>query len=111
MEVFKENPAVVNEDDTLSVMRIKKAVCEFYGLTRQQIESKSRTKSISNARHIAIYLCRKHMDLPFSKIGAEFGGRDHSTIMSSYDKMTKSIKQNDMTAQAVGKIESKLGIS
>lgn len=111
VEVFKENPAVINQDDTLSVMRIKKAVCEFYGLTRQQIESKSRTKSISNARHIAIYLCRKHMDLPFSKIGAEFGGRDHSTIMSSYDKMTKSIKQNDMTAQAVGKIESKLGIS
>lgn len=111
IEVFKENPAAVNHDDSLSVMRIKKAVCEFYGLTRQQIESKSRTKSISNARHIAIYLCRKHMDLPFSKIGAEFGGRDHSTIMSSFDKMTKMIKQNDMTAQAIGKIESKLGVS
>lgn len=111
IEVFKENPAAVNHDDSLSVMRIKKAVCEFYGLTRQQIESKSRTKSISNARHIAIYLCRKHTDLPFSKIGAEFGGRDHSTIMSSFDKMTKMIKQNDMTAQAIGKIESKLGVS
>ncbi len=111
VEVFKENPVTVNQEVNLSALNIKKAVCDFYGLTRQQIESKSRTKAISNARHIAIYLCPKHLDMPFSKIGSEFGGRDHSTVMASYDKMLKLIKNNDVTAQAIGKIESKLGVA
>ncbi len=40
----------------------------------------TRTKNIANARHIAVYLCRKHLEMPFVKIGFEFGNRDHSTI-------------------------------
>ncbi|MCR0316774.1 chromosomal replication initiator protein DnaA, partial [[Clostridium] innocuum] len=78
-EIFKENPIVVKQEDELTPKRIKNAVCEYYGLTRTQIESKSRTKNIANARHIAIYLCRTHLEMPFAKIGFEFGNRDHST--------------------------------
>lgn len=110
IEVFKENPSN-KVDEEVSVIKIKKVVCEFYGLTRQQIESKSRTANISVARQIAIYLCRKHLDMPFSKIGFEFGGRDHSTIMNSFDKITRMIKEKETFATAIGKIESKLGVS
>ena len=66
-EIFKENPIVVKQEDELTPKRIKNAVCEYYGLTRTQIESKSRTKNIANARHIAIYLCRTHLEMPFAK--------------------------------------------
>lgn len=94
----------------LTVTKIKRAVCDFYGLTRAQLESKSKTSNISNARHIAIYLCRTHLDLPFAKIGAEFGGRDHSTIMNSYEKISKCSKENELFATAIAKIEKKLGV-
>lgn len=109
-EIFKENPIVVKQEDELTPKRIKNAVCEYYGLTRTQIESKSRTKDIANARHIAIYLCRTHLEMPFAKIGFEFGNRDHSTIMSSYEKMMKLLKEKETFQQAVMQIESNLGI-
>lgn len=109
-EIFKENPIVVKQEDELTPKRIKNAVCGYYGLTRTQIESKSRTKNIANARHIAIYLCRTHLEMPFAKIGFEFGNRDHSTIMSSYEKMMKLLKEKETFQQAVMQIESNLGI-
>ena len=109
-EIFKENPIVVKQEDELTPKRIKNAVCEYYGLTRTQIESKSRTKNIANARHIAIYLCRTHLEMQFAKIGFEFGNRDHSTIMSSYEKMMKLLKEKETFQQAVMQIESNLGI-
>ncbi|MGX8833188.1 chromosomal replication initiator protein DnaA [Amedibacillus sp. YH-ame6] len=108
-EIFKENP-LIQRDDELTVKRIKKEVCEFYGLTKTQIESKSRTQNIANARHIAIYLCRKHLDMPFAKIGLEFGNRDHSTVMSSYEKMVKFLKEKEIFQQALFQIENNLGI-
>ena len=109
-EIFKENLIVVKQEDELTPKRIKNAVCEYYGLTRTQIESKSRTKNIANARHIAIYLCRTHLEMPFAKIGFEFGNRDHSTIMSSYEKMMKLLKEKETFQQAVMQIERNLGI-
>lgn len=108
-EMFKDNPNI-NKKEELSVSKIKRAVCEFYGLTKQQIESKSRTANIANARHIAVFLCRKHLEMPFAKIGLEFGNRDHSTIMSSYEKISKIIKEKDTFKQAVSKIEKNLGV-
>ena len=48
---------------------IKRIVADYYGLTITQLVGKSRTKAISNARHIAIYLIRKHLDLAYNKIG------------------------------------------
>lgn len=108
-EIFKENPIIAPEDE-LTPKKIKKAVCEYYGLTKTQIESKSRTKNIANARHIAVYLCRKHLSMPFVKIGFEFGNRDHSTIMASYEKMVKLLKEKETFQQALLQIENKLGI-
>ena len=109
-EVFKENPVVEVVENTLNAQRIKSVVCDYYGLSTGQLESKSRTKNIANARHIAVYLCRKHLHMPFVKIGFEFGNRDHSTIMSSYEKMVKLLKDNETFQQAVFQLETKLGI-
>ncbi len=97
-EIFKDETLEVKNE--ITVDKIKDCVCNYYGLTRSQLIGKSRTSNISNARHISIYLCRKLLDLPFSKIGQEFGNRDHSTIMSSCDKIEKNIK-NDMNYQIV----------
>ncbi|MGB4985637.1 MAG: chromosomal replication initiator protein DnaA [Erysipelotrichaceae bacterium] len=92
----------------ITTNNIKKIVNEYFGLSKGQIESKNRTKTIVNARHIAIYLCRKHLDIPYTKIGEEFGNRDHSTIMSSFDKIDKGIKINNELKHVIIKLESLL---
>jgi chromosomal replication initiator protein len=94
-----------NDKNELNANKIKRIVSDYYGLTRQQLISKSRTKNISNARHIAMYLCRKHLDLPFTKIGDEFGNRDHSTVMSSCEKIDKLLKIDFTLASAITDLE------
>ena len=104
-----KNQAVVSDKTGLSPRKIIKAVSDYYGLTRQQITSKTRTKNISNARHISIYLCRKLLDLPYIKIGEEFGGRDHSTVISACTKVEQQIKTNPSFANAIKEIEKQIG--
>ena len=107
-EAFKDQ--IPDTSNDLSVNKIIRSTCDYYGITPEQIKSKNRTANISNARHMAIYLCRKDLDIPFDSIGAEFGGRDHSTIISSCNKISKLIKQNPVYLKAVQDIEKKLGI-
>jgi chromosomal replication initiator protein len=84
----------VAEKNEVSVNKIKRIVSDYFGLTRQQLISNSRTKNIASARHIAMYLCRKLLDLPFIKIGEEFGKRDHSTVMSACEKVETNLKKD-----------------
>lgn len=104
-----KNQAVVSDKTGLSPKKIIKTVADYYGLTRQQITSKTRTKNIANARHISIYLCRKLLDLPYIKIGDEFGGRDHSTIISACSKVETQIQKDKVFADAVQEIEKQIG--
>lgn len=96
------------ERDTLSVDSIKDTVATYYGLTVRQIDSKNRTRIIVNARHISMYLIRKHLDISFSKIGEEIGGRDHSTVVSAYDKIQKLLKKESSYQVAINEIERKI---
>lgn len=109
MEAFKNNPQI-HVNDEVTPNKIKKVVCNYYNITKKQIESKSRTADIANARHIAIYLCREILDMPFKKIGYEFGNRDHSTIMSSYDKMIKMVDKKESYQKALYQIKEKLNV-
>jgi len=105
MIAFKGQTLITDRND-ISISTIKKSVADYYGLTRQQLVSKSRTKMISNARHIAMFLCRKHLDVPFTKIGEEFGKRDHSTVMSACEKVEKSIISDNLLKQAIKEMEN-----
>lgn len=89
----------------ISVIKIKRVVSDYYGLTKQQLVSNSRTKNIASARHIAMYLCRKMLDLPFVKIGEEFGKRDHSTVINACEKVELSIKKDLNYRQALIELE------
>ena len=104
------NQAVVSDVTGISPNKIIRCVADYYGLTKQQITGKTRTKNISNARHISIYLCRKLLDLPYIKIGEEFGGRDHATVISACKKVEKQISKDTAFATAVKDIERLLTI-
>ncbi len=103
-----KNQAVVSDKDGLSPSKIIKCVADYYGLTKQQITGKTRTKNIANARHISIYLCRKLLNLSYIKIGDEFGGRDHSTIISACSKVEKQMKKEPAFQAAITEIEKLL---
>lgn len=100
--------AVVSDKTGLSPKKIIDTVADYYGLTHQQIVSKTRTKNIANARHISIYLCRTKLSLSYIKIGEEFGGRDHATIMAACRKVEKGIKNDPAMREAVNYLSKRL---
>ena len=95
----------VQQADTLTVEKIKMTVADYYKLSTSQLSSSVRVSNISNARHIAMYLCRALLDTPFIKIGDEFGGRDHSTVINACEKVEKLLKTDPNFKQAVEDIK------
>lgn len=105
-KAFKNDHKKVN--DILSLDSIKETVATYYGLTIKQIDSKNRTGIIVNARHISMYLVRKHLDISYNQIGQAFGGRDHSTVISAYDKIMAKLKSDTSYQLAISEIEKKI---
>ena len=92
----------------LSEQKIINVVADYYNLTPSQITGKERTNQIALARHISMYLIKKHLDLPFKKIGQMFGGKDHTTVMSGITKVEKELKTNEQLITAVNELEARL---
>lgn len=84
-----EKPAAVTAD------RILSCVAKKYGVTTEDIKGRRRTQDIAMPRHIAIYIIRKMTDMSLPSIGKIFG-RDHTTVMSSLDKVDSEIKANSL---------------
>lgn len=95
----------IQQADTLTVEKIKMTVADYYKLSTSQLSSSVRVSNISTARHIAMYLCRVLLDTPFTKIGDEFGGRDHSTVINACEKVEKLLKTDPNFKQAVEDIK------
>ena len=70
-----------NEKKHLTPEIIINAVAKYYDITPDKITSKLRSAEISNARNVAMYICRDYLELKLAKIGELFGGRTHTTVM------------------------------
>ena len=70
------------------------AIAETFDVSVEDLKGSSRRREISVARQIGMYLMRHHTDLSLPKIGEEFGGKDHTTVMYSCDKISQ-LKEND----------------
>ena len=92
----------------LSEQKIVNVVADYYNLTPAQITGKDRTGQIVLARHIAMYLIRKHLDVPLKKVGEMFGGKDHTTVMSALSKVDKELKTNTQLQSAISDLEKKI---
>lgn len=73
---------------------IQNIVAEHYGLRVDDFKSKRRTRDISFPRQLAMYLCRELTDLSLPKIGEEFGGRDHTTVIHAHEKISTDSKKD-----------------
>lgn len=91
-----------------SIERIQKVVADYFKITVDDLKSKKRNYAIAMPRHIAIYLCRIETDERLEKIGLEFGGRDHSTVVASCDKIKNDIKEDENLENLLKEIKSKL---
>ena len=82
------------ENKKISVNQIQKVVSDYYTIKVNSLLSKKRTKEIVFARQVAIYLSRELTDLSLPSIGGVFGGKDHTTILHSYNKIKDKIKKD-----------------
>lgn len=89
----------------VTVDLIKSSVAQYYNVKIEDFESKRRTRSISHPRQIAMYLSREMTDLSLPKIGEEFGGRDHTTVIHAYDKISKDILESSELKNKIEKIK------
>ena len=87
--------------EALSSDRIITAVSDYYNIAREDILGKKKTKEIVSARQVCIYLITELMDLPLTAIGEVFGGRDHTTIIHSRDKICELVKTKTSIAVAI----------
>ena len=92
------------------IHRIQKIVSEYFQISVEDIRSKKRSSNISFPRQIAMYLCRTLTSESFPKIGTEFGGKDHSTVMHSVEKIENEIKVNKDLANIIEKLKKDIGI-
>ncbi|MBQ6135170.1 MAG: chromosomal replication initiator protein DnaA [Bacilli bacterium] len=92
------------------IQRIQKIVSEYFQISPEDIRSKKRSSNISFPRQIAMYLCRTMTGESFPKIGTDFGGKDHSTVMHSVEKIENEIKVNKDLANIVEKLKKDIGV-
>lgn len=79
---------------TITPQLIAQVISREYGVTSEDIFSKKRTREISDARQICMYLCRELLQLSTTNIGEEYGGRDHTTVMHACEKVESTIASN-----------------
>jgi len=75
----------------LSMDNILRVTAEYFGLTPNDLKGKKRSQNIVNARQIAMYIGRKITDYSMTEIGQDFGGRDHTTVMHSINKIEANL--------------------
>jgi len=83
-----------SKNKVITASIIISTVAKYFNLKIDDFKSQKRNRDISYPRQIAMYLCREVTGISLPKIGEEFGGRDHTTVIHAYEKISKEIKIN-----------------
>ena len=97
-----------NKAKIINSSSIQEVVSRYFDVRIEDFKSKKRTRDISYPRQIAMYLCRDLTDMSLPKIGNQFGGRDHTTVIHACDKISKDIESNLETRRAISEIKKNL---
>ncbi|MBM7615592.1 chromosomal replication initiator protein DnaA [Alkaliphilus hydrothermalis] len=101
-EIFSSKPKQLN------IPLIKEVIAKRYNIRLEDIDSKKRTRAIAFPRQIAMYITRELTDLSLPKIGEEFGGRDHTTVMHAHDKISNDIQSDANLKETIETIMKEL---
>lgn len=92
---------LVQKDRGLQIPKIQEVVANYFQTTTAELKGKKRVRQIVIPRQIAMYLSRELTDSSLPKIGQEFGGKDHTTVMHAYDKIQQQIKTDSDIKSAI----------
>jgi chromosomal replication initiator protein len=88
------------------------AVVDEFKVSMEELKGNSRRREISTARQVAMYLMRHHTDLSLPKIGEVFGGKDHTTVLYSCDKISQLKNTDPNLAQMLRQLSDQInGVS
>ncbi|KZL93017.1 chromosomal replication initiator protein DnaA [Clostridium magnum] len=87
---------------------IQDVVANYFNLKVDDLKSSRRTRNVAFPRQIAMYLSRKLTDMSLPKIGEEFGGRDHTTVIHAYEKISSNLKVDESLQNAVNDLTKRI---
>lgn len=93
---------------SIGISDIQRTVGSYYRVSIAELISKRRTRNIAFPRQVAMYLCREMTDASLPKIGEEFGGRDHTTVIHAHEKIGKMLNQDPDLKQAIDDLKKRL---
>lgn len=96
------------QNKQITIKLIQDIVANYFNLRIEELKSSRRTRNITYPRQIAMYLSRKLTDMSLPKIGEEFGGRDHTTVIHAYEKISQNIKKDDSLKNVVDSLSKKI---
>lgn len=97
-----------NRPKQVTIQAIKSVVAEYYSIRLQDFEVRNRTRSVAFPRQIAMYLSRELTDSSLPKIGEEFGGRDHTTVIHACEKIAEDMKHDPAFAATVEQLVTRI---
>jgi chromosomal replication initiator protein len=106
--ILKDIMSPVKDKPFVDIDLIKKITSEYYSIKIDDMTAKTRTREIATARQVAMYLARTMTSTSLPKIGEEFGGRDHTTVMHACGKIEEEIKANPEIEEAVKTISNNI---
>jgi chromosomal replication initiator protein len=92
----------------ISINLIQQIVAEYYSIPLSDFKAKKRTRAVAFPRQIAMYLSRELTDFSLPKIGEEFGGRDHTTVIHAHDKILNDSKKDPNLEAILNEIITRL---
>ena len=97
--------AVKVDNHPLTIDDILEKVCQHFGVTQQDVMSKSRKRDYVQVRQVSMYLAQKYTKMPASRIGQLIGGRDHSTVIHSCSAVEQRLKVDKVFHEDLNSIE------
>ncbi len=92
----------------ITINLIQDIVSSYFNLRVEDLKSQRRTRNVAYPRQIAMYLSRKLTDMSLPKIGEEFGGRDHTTVIHAYEKISDNLNTDETLQHTIEDITKKL---
>ena len=100
------NDVTLQKENIISSDYILDIVSNYFKIDKRDLISAKKSNDIAYPRQIAMYLCRTVGQMSFPRIGNDFGGRDHTTVMHAYKKIEKEIKEKTNTKLIVESVKS-----
>ena len=90
----------------IAVKDVVKTIADFYNIEETSIYEKTRKKEVVKPRQVIMYFLREELNISYPSIGEKLGGRDHTTVIHSCEKIKNELKENNTLVQEINQLKS-----